>query len=278
VILVTGGAGQMGTAFRTLLPGARYVGRTELDLTRTGEIAGFLADARPSGIVNCAAYTAVDDAEDHERLATAVNGEAVGVMAAFAAERAIPFVTFSTDYVFRGDAVEPYLESSPTDPVNAYGRSKLAGERAALNAHPGALVVRTSWVISGTHPNFVATMLRLAPERTLSVVADQHGCPTIADDLARAALEAMRRGVTGILHLTNEGPTTWYELARAAVSEAGIDPDRVRPCTTAEYPTQAARPSYSVLGSERRDGLGLEPLPHWRASLPGVVAGLGGRR
>ena len=274
MILVTGGAGQLGTAFRKVLPEARYVDLADLDLSHLDLLATACDEMRPDGIVNCGAYTAVDRAEQEEALATAVNGAAVGVMAEHAARRGIPFLTFSTDYVFPGDASQPYLESSPTDPINAYGRSKLAGERAALSACPEALVVRTSWLVSGTHPNFVATVLRLAAERVLTVVDDQRGCPTMVDDLAPAALAALRAGVSGILHLTNRGETTWFEFARAAVALAGIDPGRIRPCATADYPTPARRPAYSTLGSERRSPLGLPALPLWRESLPAVVEGL----
>lgn len=274
MILVTGGAGQLGTAFRRVLPDARYVDLADLDLTDPGRLAAALEEMRPEAIVNCAAYTAVDRAEQEEDLATAVNGEAVGVMAGHAARRRIPFLTFSTDYVFPGDGGEPYLESSPTDPVNAYGRSKLAGERAALAACPEALVVRTSWLVSGTHPNFVATMLRLAAEGGVRVVDDQRGCPTMVDDLAPGAWAALRAGVSGLLHLTNSGETTWFRFARAAVARAGLDPGRIVPCATADYPTPARRPAYSVLGSERRGPLGLPDLPPWEESLAAVVEGL----
>ena len=178
--------------------------------------------------------------------------------------------------MFAGDGDRPYLESDPIAPINAYGRSKAEGERFAQQTHPDALIVRTSWLVSGTHPNFVATMIRLARERDLSVVADQRGRPTVVDDLAAATLAALDRGATGILHLSNEGVTTWYELARAAVELAGIDPDRIRPISTDEYPTPAARPAYSVLGSQRLDELGLAPLPPWRDSLPAVVERLTG--
>jgi dTDP-4-dehydrorhamnose reductase len=274
VILVTGGTGQLGTAFRRLLPDALFPPREDLDLARPGVLADRVAAFRPAAIINCAAYTAVDRAEEEEDLATVINGDSVGVLARCAAERRIPFVTFSSDYVFDGTAHEPYVESSATYPVNAYGRSKRAGEVAALSIYPDALVVRTSWVISGTHPNFVATMLRLTPQRELTVVDDQHGCPTVAADLGAAVLGAMERRATGLLHLVNEGATTWFELARAAVAEAGLDPARIAPCSTADYPTPARRPAYSVLGSERLEPLGLDPLPGWRDSLPGVVASL----
>ncbi|MBP1633272.1 MAG: dTDP-4-dehydrorhamnose reductase [Acidobacteria bacterium] len=257
-----------------MLPEARFVDLADLDLTRRDLLAAALEDMCPEAIVNCAAYTAVDRAEQEEALASRVNGAAVGVMAEHAARRRIPLLTFSTDYVFAGDAAEPYLESSPTDPINAYGRSKLAGERAALAACPGALVVRTSWLVSGTHPNFVATMLRLAGEGVVRVVDDQRGCPTMADDLAPAAWAALRSGATGILHLTNSGEATWFEFARAAVAAAGLDPGRIVPCATADYPTPARRPAYSVLGSERRRPLGLAEPPAWRESLPAVVGRL----
>jgi len=273
-MLVTGAAGQLGTAFRRVLPDATFIDIGELDLTDLDLVRATLTEMRPAGIVNCAAYTAVDRAEEDEALATMINGDVVGVLAGYAAGAGVPFVTFSTDYVFAGDATEPYVESSPTDPINAYGRSKLAGEQAALAANPEALVVRTSWLVSGTHPNFIATMLRLAPERELKVVADQQGCPTMVADLAPAAWGAVQAGASGILHLTNSGVTTWHEFAGEALRLAGIDPGRIQPCGTEEYPTPARRPGYSVLGSERRGPLGLGDLPHWRDSLPAVVAGL----
>jgi len=276
-MLITGGTGQLGTAMRRLVPEADFPTRNELDLSAPAGVAAYLERIRPEAIVNCGAYTAVDRAEEEEDLATVVNGQSVGVMARFAADAGIPFVTFSTDYVFDGQATEPYLESHPTDPINAYGRSKLAGEQAALGTHEGALVIRTSWVISGTHPNFVATMLRLAAERdTLSVVADQRGCPTCVEDLAPGALAALRSGATGLLHLTNAGETTWHGLASAAIAEAGLEV-AVEPIATEDYPTPAKRPAYSVLGSERREGLGIDALPDWRDTLPTIVAGLRSR-
>jgi dTDP-4-dehydrorhamnose reductase len=274
VILVTGGAGQLGTAFRKVLPEARFVDLADIDLTRADLLMADLAETQPQAIVNCAAYTAVDRAEKEEDLATAVNGTAVGLMAAYAAVQGIPFLTFSTDYVFPGDGTAPYVESSPTGPVNAYGRSKLAGERAALGICPHALVVRTSWLVSGTHPNFVATVLRRAAAGDLRVVDDQWGCPTMVDDLAPAAWAALRAGVSGLLHLANTGAATWFRFARTAVAQAGLDPGRVTACTTADYPTPARRPAYSVLGSERRGPLGLADLPPWEESLPAVVEGL----
>lgn len=275
--LLLGATGQLGTAMRRLLDEYAAPRRNELDLSTLthDEALDSISGSNSRLVINCAAYTAVDRAEDEPDLATRVNGEAVGILAEVTSGLGIPFVTFSTDYVFDGRGTEPYMETDHTDPINAYGRSKLVGEERALEANPETLVVRTSWVVSGTHPNFVATMLRLAAEgRSLQVVDDQHGCPTIADDLAAGTLEAIGESVTGLLHLTNEGPTTWFGLARAAVSEAGLDEGSIEPCTTAEYPTRAARPAYSVLGSERRESLGLASLPHWRQSLPDMVGQL----
>ena len=272
--LLLGSSGQLGTALAGLLTDFDTPGRGRLDLAslthdRAREV---FSRTNPEIVINCAAYTAVDLAEEELSRAEAVNGRAVGVLAEVTAESRIPFVTFSTDYVFDGQGTRPYVESDNTDPVNAYGKTKLVGEQLALEANPNALVIRASWVISNTHPNFVATMLRLASEgRELNVVNDQHGCPTIATDLATGTVAAIDAGATGLLHVTNQGETTWYDLARAAVGLAGLDPELISPCSTAEYPTPAKRPAYSVLGSERREALGVDPLPHWQDSLPGLV-------
>lgn len=275
MIAITGVTGQLGTAFAVRLPDAIHLTRRDLDLSQPDNIGPTLADYNPSAIINCAAYTAVDRAEEEQDLAGAVNTVSVGELARYAAHAEIPLVTFSTDYVFDGTAREAYLESSRTNPISAYGISKLEGERRAVMEYPGSLVIRTSWLISGTHPNFVGTMLRLARKREkISVVADQVGCPTIVDDLAQAALVAMDCGAHGLLHLTNEGATTWFQLAKAAVELAGMDPGLITPCSTDEFPGAAERPAYSVLGSERRDGLGVPALPPWPDSLPATVATL----
>lgn len=279
-VLLLGGSGQVGTAIARLLPDVAAPSRARFDLTAGHDAAaGLLDETTPDLVINCAAYTAVDRAESEEAVATAINGDAVGMLAEVTGGRGLPLITFSTDYVFDGSARTPYLESSPTAPINAYGRSKLLGEQLALAANPRTLVIRTSWVISGTHPNFVSTMLGLArATRQIRVVDDQWGCPTVADDLAAATLQAIDRQVVGILHLTNEGETTWFELARAAIAEAGFDPDLVSPCPTEGYPTAAARPRFSVLGSERASNEGIPALPRWHDSLPSVVSGLSGAR
>ena len=273
MIVVTGAGGQLGTALRKLIPDAVFLTRAELDLSHPEGMHQKLNEIRPDTVINCAAYTAVDRAEEETDLALVVNGVAVGELARWAEGRGSRLVTFSSDYVFPGTGTRPYVESDPTGPVNAYGWSKLEGEEAALT-HPGVLVVRTSWVVSATHPNFVATMIRNAKERALRVVNDQKGCPTIADDLAKATIDALEAGATGLLHLTNQGETTWFELARESVGLAGLDPALIIPIETADYPTPARRPAYSVLGSERLDEFGMDPLPPWRQSLPTVVEGL----
>lgn len=273
-VVITGAEGQLGKAIAKLAPDAIALGRSAVDLADVSRVEDVLHDLRPSLILNCAAYTAVDQAEEEEDLATVVNGEAVGAMSRVSADLGARFVTFSTDYVFDGLAAEPYVESDRTNPINAYGRSKLAGERLALELNPSAVVVRTSWVVSATHDNFVSTMLKLASQgRELSVVSDQIGNPTIASDLARIALEIGRGPVSGIVHVTNTGSTTWFELARTALSIAGLDAQTVSACTSAEYPTPTPRPAFSVLGTERRSQLGIEELPPWQESLVGVVQG-----
>jgi dTDP-4-dehydrorhamnose reductase len=271
VIVVTGGSGQLGTAFRRLLPDASFPDRHTLDLTTPHRLAGVLDELSPTAIINCAAYTAVDRAESEPEVAMRVNAESVGVMAEFAARRSIPFLTFSTDYVFDGESPDPYVESSPTNPINQYGRSKLAGEEATLAAHPEALVVRTSWVLSGTHRNFVTAILKRAREQGARVVNDQRGCPTVVSDLAPASLAAWHKEVTGILHLTNTGATTWFDLATEAATLAGFPASVIEPIGSDEYPTAARRPRNSVLASERLGALGLPSLPHWRDSLPALV-------
>jgi dTDP-4-dehydrorhamnose reductase len=278
VIVVIGGGGQLGSAFhRHLGDEARYLTIADLDLAATSTIRGVLTDLRPSHIVNCAAYTAVDRAEEDEETARAINATAVGELAAVAADIGARLVTFSTDYVFDGTKDGPYIEDDDPSPINAYGRTKLEGERAGLAANPETLVVRTSWLMSGTHPNFAATMLRLIAEGEVKVVDDQRGHPTFVDDLATGSLAALDAGATGVLHLTNAGTTTWYGLAREIAAAGGLDTDRVQPTTTAEFPTPAARPANSVLGSIRLEELGLDPLPDYHESLERAVSELRSR-
>ncbi len=272
MILVTGANGQLGTAFRGLLgDAATFLTRAELDLEDGEAVMRSIESLRPATIINCAAYTAVDQAESNEDLAYRINAVAVGQLAEAALSVGAHFVTISTDYVFDGESEMPYVESSLPNPVNVYGASKLEGERLALEANPSTLVIRTSWVLSGTHRNFVATMLRLARSRSIEVVDDQRGHPTLVDDLALGIQRAITVGATGPLHLTNSGTVTWYGLAREAVAIAGLDPDRLSRCMTEDYPTPARRPRNSVLSSERLADLGIEPLPPYRPGLERAV-------
>jgi dTDP-4-dehydrorhamnose reductase len=272
MILVVGKGGQLGTAFGKAL-GAEVVqlGQDDLDLRMTNAIKPALDDFDVSAIVNTAAYTHVDAAESEPDDAFLVNAVAVQHMAEWAAARHIPFVTFSTDYVFDGGSERPYVESDHAVPLSVYGSTKLAGERMALEAYPGSLVVRTSWLLSGDHPNFLASILRKAPEGDLRVVDDQVGVPNVAADVAEATMKALAGGWTGLIHLSSSGETTWYGLACAGIELAGLDPGTVTPVSTGEYPTAAVRPEYSVLGTEIDHGI---ELPSWRDSLPAVVSGL----
>lgn len=274
-IAVLGAAGQLGTAFGNLLgDGAVYLTRKDADLAQPDGLAPVLDDLMPELVLNCAAYTAVDGAENEPEVAAAVNADAVEALALWSAANGAKLVTFSTDYVFDGEKPDPYVESDPTAPINIYGATKRDGEIRALLADPATLVVRTSWVLSGTHSNFAATMLRLGRERALKVVDDQRGHPTLVEDLAPAVLEAVRRNASGIVHLTNQGVVSWFELAQIVLDAAGLDTSRLTACTTDEYPLPAARPHNSVLDSERLTELGLEPLPHFEAALRRAVASL----
>ncbi len=170
--------------------------------------------------------------------------------------------------MFPGTKKVPYVESDEPDPVNTYGASKLAGERAALEVYPQSLVIRTSWLVSGTHPNFLSTIIRKSREGVVRVVDDQVGVPNIADDLAVGSMEALTRGVTGLLHLSSYGEVSWFDFAREAMSAAGLDPELIEPASTSDYHARAARPEYGVMASNRDTGV---LLPSWRDSLPDVV-------
>ena len=272
MIVVTGAAGQLGSAFRRRLgDDARYLTRPDLDLTDPAAIRPVIEKLRPTAVINCAAYTAVDQAEEHEATARVVNATAVGELADVTKDIGVRLVTFSTDYVFDGSKEGPYVETDEPKPLNAYGRTKLEGERLALGANPETLVIRTSWLLSGTHPNFAATMLRLIAAGPVQVVDDQRGRPTFVDDLVAGTLDALEAGATGILHLANAGTTTWYDLAREIADLAGLDADRVQPATTDDFPWPARRPANSVLESVRLVELGLAPLPDYHDSLRRAV-------
>ena len=243
--------------------------RRDLDLTHPSLVRAAVQSARPDCVVNCAAWTDVDGAEAAEEQATRVNGAGAGAVAAAAASAGAHTVHLSSDYVFDGTASEPYVETSPTGPRSAYGRSKLAGERAVAEASPAAAIVRSSWLFGVHGGNFVATMLRLARERdAVKVVDDQVGCPTFTGHLAGALVEVADRRLTGVLHVAGEGSCSWCELAREAFELAGAD-CRAEPVSTAEFPRPAPRPAWSVLGSTRPDA---PRLPAWRDGLEAYLA------
>jgi dTDP-4-dehydrorhamnose reductase len=272
VIAVLGAGGQLGGAFLRLLKGeAAPFTRLDLDLTRPNQIDPWVASIRPEMVINCAAYTAVDAAESNAETARLINTTAVGRLAESTARRDVGFVTFSTDYVFDGTKPTGYIESDTPRPVNIYGSTKLEGEGLVAKHHPSALVIRTSWVLSGTHRNFAHTMLDLMSKGAVRVVDDQRGRPTMVDDLALATMNALNRRVSGLLHLANQGVTTWFDLAREIALIAGYDQSRVTPIPTAEFLLPARRPANSVLDSERLEDLGMEPLPHYRDGLQRAV-------
>jgi dTDP-4-dehydrorhamnose reductase len=266
-LLVTGAAGMLGTEVVAARGGHEVVAlaRAELDITDAAAVRAAVRDSRPDAVINCAGWTDVDGAEADEDAATAINGDGAGHLAAAVAEAGAHVVHVSTDYVFPGDATEPYREDAPTGPRGAYGRSKLAGERAVAAAAPHAhAIVRTAWLFGPHGANFVDTMLRLAREHSeLKVVDDQLGCPTYAGHLARALVQVAEARVQGVLHVAGGGACTRPELARAKFARAGVEVT-VHPCTTAEFPRPAPRPAYSVLGSTRRDA---PVLPPWQEGL-----------
>ncbi|MFJ6949291.1 dTDP-4-dehydrorhamnose reductase [Streptomyces wuyuanensis] len=280
--LVTGAGGMLGRDLLTELAadrGADVTGLTRHRLDITDQAAVRAAVSGHRVVVNCAAWTDVDAAERAEEAATAVNGTGVRHLARACAESGAVLLHVSTDYVFPGDAEAPYAEGAPTAPVNAYGRSKLAGERAVAELLPDTgYTVRTAWLY-GTHGrNFVTTMLELASRReTLDVVADQHGQPTWSRALARQ-LAALGRAAlaghapAGVYHGTATGRTTWYGLARETFRLGGLDPERIRPVASVAFPRPATRPAFGVLGHDGWPRTGVPPQPRWDDQLPEALS------
>ncbi|WP_091294099.1 dTDP-4-dehydrorhamnose reductase [Amycolatopsis xylanica] len=290
-VLVPGGSGQLGTDLAALANGdvkVTAMGSKDLDLTRTGDVIRVVTEfadaAKDAGhrpvVINAGAYTAVDKAETEEERAFAVNADGPRVLAAACSARRVPLVHVSTDYVFPGDASRPYEVTDPIGPRSAYGRTKAAGEDAVLGSGARAWIVRTGWVYGKTGHNFVRTMVRLEGERdTVSVVDDQRGAPTSSADLAAGLLELAGRIVEGeapagrVLHCTGAGETTWFGFARAIFEAIGADPERVKPCTSADFPSPVARPAYSVLSNASWAEAGLTPLRHWQEALAAYFQG-----
>lgn len=315
-ILLTGKNGQVGSELARLLPSLgkfTAVGREELDLAKPGDIRRTIAQLRPDIIVNAAAYTAVDQAEREEGLARAINADAPAVIAEEARKIGAFLIHYSTDYVFDGAKRSPYIEDDPTNPLNAYGRTKLEGEEAVRASGVPHLILRTAWVYATSGKNFLLTILRLATTREeLRIVNDQFGAPTSARSIALATARLLEESLVsaprpdgassltqraGTYHLTAAGETTWYEFAVAilqcleserfrvppntspvradwlATATAGraVMAKRIVPITTADYPTPARRPAYSVLSNVRFAATFGFALPDWRSQLGDTV-------
>lgn len=273
-ILVTGANGQLGNEMQVLSkenPQHVYffTDVQELDICDEQAINRFVTDNEIDIIVNCAAYTAVDKAEDNPELCDKLNHIAPGYLARAAQSRNAAIIQISTDYVFDGTAHVPYTEKEPTCPNSVYGTTKLAGEQAVMAQCTNAMIIRTAWLYSTFGNNFVKTMIRLGKEReSLGVVFDQIGTPTYAEDLARAIYAAINQGIVpGIYHFSNEGVCSWYDFTIAIHRITGITACKVRPLHTDEYSAKAPRPNYSVLDKTKiKTTFGIE-IPHWEESL-----------
>lgn len=289
-LAVTGKEGQVARALVEAGPSLGTeviaIGRPDLDLTIPGTVKSALAAAQPDIVVNAAAYTSVDQAEAEPEKASAVNAQGAGAVAAAARALGLAVIQLSTDYVFDGEKATPYTEEDPAAPATAYGRSKLAGERAVVAASPDHVVLRTAWVYSPYGKNFVRTMLALATSRNeMRVVADQRGCPTYAPDIAVAVLRIARNllncpddsQLRGVFHLAGSGETTWAGFAEAifdSVAANGGQRPVVIPIRSVDYPTPARRPKNSRLDCSKLALIHGVQLPEWRVSLRACLEAL----
>lgn len=272
-LLVTGAAGMLG---RDVVAAANDAGhevvalaRADLDIADAAAVRAAVVDAPPDAVVNCAAWTDVDGAEDSEAEATRVNNEGAGLVAVAAAEVGAKILHPSSDYVFDGEKGEPYFESDHTGPLSAYGRSKLAGETSVAVVNSKHLVVRSSWLFGVAGGNFVETMLHLAGQQPeVLVVSDQIGCPTYTPHLAAAIAQLIEGEAYGIHHVAASGACSWYEFAQEIFDQAGVE-CRVMSATTEMLARKAPRPPFSALGTERSDAMA---LPHWKRGLTAYLA------
>lgn len=285
-ILVTGANGQLGTELRNVTAGSRNnyifsdvtsppgVETLNLDITNIDAVRIVCDSEKVDVIVNCAAYTNVDKAEDEPSMAMLLNCTAAGNLAKVAAERDAALIHISTDYIFHGDIPMPCKEDWPTDPLGVYGSTKLAGEKEIERSGCRSMILRTAWLYSPYGKNFVKTMLRLTEERdSLNVVFDQIGTPTYAYDLASLITRIIEDGQldkTGIYHFSNEGAVSWYDFAKA-ISEIGVTTCDIRPCHTEEYPSKAQRPRFSVLDKTKVKETFKVTIPYWRDSLADCI-------
>jgi len=278
-LLVFGQTGQIASELRRLAPDAVFLGRAEADLTDPAACAAAIATHAATSVINAAAWTAVDLAEADEAAATVINSDAPGAMARACADRDVPFVQISTDYVFAGTGTTAWQAAGPVAPLSAYGRSKLSGERAVAAAGGPQVILRTSWVFSAHGANFLKTMLRLGRARDhLRVVADQIGGPTPARSIAAACLTIAARlrdepGLSGIQHFAGEPDVSWAAFARAIMAGAGLA-CRIEEIATSDYPTPARRPANSRLDCAGLAAFGLQ-RPDWRAGMTEALTELG---
>ena len=284
-VLLFGAAGQLGhelAARLHVLGPVTALTRQDIDLSNAAALRSLLQAQRPAVIVNAAAYTAVDKAEQEPALAQAINVTAPSVMAEEVARSGAVLVHYSTDYVFNGQATRPYLETDPTDPQSVYGRTKRDGEQAVIQSGARYVLLRSSWVVGAHGQNFLKTMLRLAQERdSLRVVADQVGVPTSSAWMAETTVLALQQGLNGLFHLTPAGQTNWHAYAQYVLQQAQslgwtlkATPEQVQAITTADYPLPAPRPAYSMLESSLlAKALNLE-LPPWQAGVDSVLRAL----
>lgn len=280
-ILVTGCNGQLGNEIQLLeksYENHKFFNTdvNELDITDAQAIERFVDEHSIDGIINCAAYTAVDRAEENEALCGKLNADAPGWLAAAMGRRGGWMVQVSTDYVFDGTKHTPYVETDGTCPDSVYGRTKLVGEKLVVENCSRSMIVRTAWLYSTFGNNFVKTMMRLGKEKPeLGVIFDQIGTPTYARDLAVAIMTAVDKGIVpGIYHFSNEGVTSWYDFTKAIHRIAGITGCHVRPLHTSEYPTPANRPHYSVLDKTKIKQTYNIEIPHWEESLAECISQL----
>ena len=282
-ILVTGAYGQLGNEVRILSANYpqynfMFTDVDSLDICDKDELIDFVTGNDIRYIINCAAYTAVDKAEDDAELCEKINATAVKNLGLAAAEAGAGIIHVSTDYVFDGTSCRPYTEDMPTKPCSVYGKTKLKGEKNLLKACPDAIIIRTAWLYSPFGNNFVKTMIKLGSEReSLNVIFDQVGTPTYAEDLADAILKAMDQTIDtdhdkgGVYHFSNEGVCSWYDFTIKIHELAGIKTCKVNPIETKDYPTKAARPHYSVLNKTKIKQAFNITIPHWEASLKNCI-------
>jgi dTDP-4-dehydrorhamnose reductase len=282
-ILVIGGGGMLAMAFQRIIPGAHFVSRAELDITNAPGVVSIFEKLRPKLLINCAAYTKVDQAEQEPDLANQINGHALGLVARACRAHDAMLVHFSTDYVFDGTVRRPLRPDDPVGPQSAYGRSKLLGEQLLQqNAPDRWLIIRTAWLYGPGGPSFPRAILNAARAgKPLTVVDDQVGSPTFTYDLAGAAVELIeRRAANGIWHIVNDGQTTWHDFAAAILKAFQLDVPLAR-TTSAEWkqsrPGSAVRPAYSVLDTTPFEQLTGHRTRHWNAALHDFAAEIAGR-